>query len=98
MNPDNTPAKDIPVVVNPGKVKGHTADNGMAKLSINTVENSENIIITVCLIVNLMFCNVVYCQVIANYALISLFISLYVRKNTALKMLYNFSYVVGNSQ
>uniref|UniRef100_A0A3P9BDM7 Complement C3-like n=1 Tax=Maylandia zebra TaxID=106582 RepID=A0A3P9BDM7_9CICH len=46
LNPDNTPAKDIPVVVNPGEVKGHTADNGMAKLSINTVENSENIIIT----------------------------------------------------
>uniref|UniRef100_A0A3B4F898 Complement C3-like n=1 Tax=Pundamilia nyererei TaxID=303518 RepID=A0A3B4F898_9CICH len=46
LNPDNTPAKDIPVVVNPGDVKGHTADNGMAKLSINTVENSENIIIT----------------------------------------------------
>uniref|UniRef100_A0A3P9BDD7 Complement C3-like n=1 Tax=Maylandia zebra TaxID=106582 RepID=A0A3P9BDD7_9CICH len=37
LNPDNTPAKDIPVVVNPGEVKGHTADNGMAKLSINTL-------------------------------------------------------------
>uniref|UniRef100_A0A3Q4FYK3 Anaphylatoxin-like domain-containing protein n=1 Tax=Neolamprologus brichardi TaxID=32507 RepID=A0A3Q4FYK3_NEOBR len=93
LNPDNTPAKNIPVVVNPGEMKENTADNGMAKLSINTVANSKNIIITVCLIVNLMFCNVVDCQVIANYALISLFISLYVRKNTALKMLYNFSYV-----
>uniref|UniRef100_A0A3Q4GC77 Anaphylatoxin-like domain-containing protein n=1 Tax=Neolamprologus brichardi TaxID=32507 RepID=A0A3Q4GC77_NEOBR len=86
LNPDNTPAKNIPVVVNPGEMKENTADNGMAKLSINTVANSKNIIITVCLIVNLMFCNVVDCQVIANYALISLFISLYVRKNTALKI------------
>ncbi|XP_063333362.1 complement C3-like [Pelmatolapia mariae] len=46
LNPDNTPAKNIPVVVNPGEVKGHTADNGMAKLSINTVANSRNLNIT----------------------------------------------------
>uniref|UniRef100_A0A669AWG8 Uncharacterized protein n=1 Tax=Oreochromis niloticus TaxID=8128 RepID=A0A669AWG8_ORENI len=46
LNPDNTPAKHIPVVVNPGEVTGHTADNGMAKLSINTVANSGDLIIT----------------------------------------------------
>uniref|UniRef100_A0A3Q4G3W5 Anaphylatoxin-like domain-containing protein n=1 Tax=Neolamprologus brichardi TaxID=32507 RepID=A0A3Q4G3W5_NEOBR len=46
LNPDNTPAKNIPVVVNPGEMKENTADNGMAKLSINTVANSKNIIIT----------------------------------------------------
>ncbi|CAI5679592.1 unnamed protein product [Oreochromis niloticus] len=46
LNPDNTPAKHIPVVVNPGEVTGQTADNGMAKLSINTVANSGDLIIT----------------------------------------------------
>ena len=36
MNPDNTPAQGVAVVVEPGTVNGFTADNGMARLTINT--------------------------------------------------------------
>ena len=36
-NPDDTPAQGVEVVVNPGEVQGLTADNGYAKLTINTV-------------------------------------------------------------
>uniref|UniRef100_UPI003AAF2771 complement C3-like n=1 Tax=Centroberyx gerrardi TaxID=166262 RepID=UPI003AAF2771 len=39
MNPDDTPAYGIPVEVSPGPVKGLTAANGMAKLTINTIAN-----------------------------------------------------------
>ncbi|XP_057700518.1 complement C3-like [Corythoichthys intestinalis] len=37
LNPDDTPARDVPVVVHPGEVQGITSDNGVAKLTINTV-------------------------------------------------------------
>uniref|UniRef100_A0A3Q3BHM5 Complement C3-like n=1 Tax=Kryptolebias marmoratus TaxID=37003 RepID=A0A3Q3BHM5_KRYMA len=36
VNPDDSPADNIPVVVNPGGVRGFTAPNGMARLTINT--------------------------------------------------------------
>ncbi|XP_013890199.1 complement C3, partial [Austrofundulus limnaeus] len=36
VNPDDSPAEGIPLVVNPGAVKGFTASNGMARLTINT--------------------------------------------------------------
>ncbi|XP_033986627.1 complement C3-like, partial [Trematomus bernacchii] len=36
VNPDNTPAKGVVVVVEPGTVNGLTTDNGMARLTINT--------------------------------------------------------------
>lgn len=36
MNPDDSPAEGIPVVVSPGGVRGSTASNGMARLTINT--------------------------------------------------------------
>ncbi|KAK1890079.1 Complement C3 [Dissostichus eleginoides] len=36
MNPDNTPAQGVAVVVEPGTVNGITAENGMARLTINT--------------------------------------------------------------
>ncbi|KAJ4921748.1 hypothetical protein JOQ06_016458 [Pogonophryne albipinna] len=36
VNPDNTPAQGVAVVVEPGTVNGFTADNGMARLTINT--------------------------------------------------------------
>ncbi|KAK1885951.1 Complement C3 [Dissostichus eleginoides] len=35
-NPDNTPAQGVAVVVEPGYVNGITANNGMARLKINT--------------------------------------------------------------
>ncbi|XP_076003914.1 complement C3-like [Genypterus blacodes] len=36
LNPDESPANGIPVVVEPGNVQGFTAANGLAKLTINT--------------------------------------------------------------
>ncbi|KAF6739102.1 Complement C3 [Oryzias melastigma] len=36
LNPDESPAENIPVVVTPGPVRGFTAANGMARLTINT--------------------------------------------------------------
>ncbi|XP_033950163.1 complement C3-like isoform X2 [Pseudochaenichthys georgianus] len=36
VNPDNTPAQGVAVVVEPGTVNGFTANNGMARLTINT--------------------------------------------------------------
>ncbi|XP_077427272.1 complement C3-like [Vanacampus margaritifer] len=37
VNPDETPAQRVPVVVNPGEVVGFTGNNGVAKLTVNTV-------------------------------------------------------------
>lgn len=47
MNPDTSPADNIAVVVNPGQVMGFTAANGMARLTINTVANINQLAITV---------------------------------------------------
>ncbi|XP_061130030.1 complement C3-like isoform X2 [Syngnathus typhle] len=44
-NPDETPARGIPVVVNPGEVHGFTSDNGIAKLTVNTI--SRDAILTI---------------------------------------------------
>ncbi|XP_024118158.1 complement C3 [Oryzias melastigma] len=37
LNPDESPAENIPVVVTPGHVRGFTAAKGMARLTINIV-------------------------------------------------------------
>lgn len=47
MNPDETPARGIQVVVEPGPVNGLTVENGMAKLTINTEAGSPTLRITV---------------------------------------------------
>lgn len=49
MNPDDTPAKGVEVVVDPGQVRGFTAANGMARLTINPVEGRQPLTIRVCL-------------------------------------------------
>ncbi|XP_076583459.1 complement C3-like [Chaetodon auriga] len=46
LNPDGTPAQGVQVVVNPGDVQGRTSANGMARLSINTAESSNPLIVT----------------------------------------------------
>ncbi|KAK5620860.1 hypothetical protein CRENBAI_017562 [Crenichthys baileyi] len=47
VNPDETPAESIPVVVSPGNVRGTTAANGMARLAINTGKMDSNLRITI---------------------------------------------------
>lgn len=47
LNPDGTPAQGITVVVDPGAVQGLTSANGIARLSINTVENPKLMTVTV---------------------------------------------------
>uniref|UniRef100_A0A8D0AD77 Complement C3-like n=1 Tax=Sander lucioperca TaxID=283035 RepID=A0A8D0AD77_SANLU len=47
VNPDGTPAKGVTVVIEPGRVDGITAANGMAKLSVNTVAMEQRLTITV---------------------------------------------------
>lgn len=49
LNPDETPAQQVQVVVDPGAVQGVTANNGMARLTVNTQEDSQSLIITVCI-------------------------------------------------
>ncbi|MEQ2233110.1 hypothetical protein ILYODFUR_018546, partial [Ilyodon furcidens] len=46
VNPDETPAEGIPVVVSPGNVRGTTTANGMARLTINTEKMDSNLRIT----------------------------------------------------
>uniref|UniRef100_A0A3Q1G758 Complement C3-like n=1 Tax=Acanthochromis polyacanthus TaxID=80966 RepID=A0A3Q1G758_9TELE len=46
-NPDGAPARGVAVVVEPGEVEGVTGANGMARLTVNTVENSQTLDITV---------------------------------------------------
>ncbi|XP_047433333.1 complement C3-like isoform X2 [Mugil cephalus] len=46
LNPDDTPAKNVPVVVNPGAVPSSTADNGMARVTINTQATDAILTIT----------------------------------------------------
>nr|XP_046262998.1 complement C3-like isoform X2 [Scatophagus argus] len=45
LNPDGTPAQGILVVVDPGQVKGYTAANGMARLTINTAQTIKSLTI-----------------------------------------------------
>ncbi|KAM9318793.1 LOW QUALITY PROTEIN: complement C3-like [Pholidichthys leucotaenia] len=49
LNPDETPASDVPVVVTPGPVNGITTGNGMARLAINTAARDGQLTITVSL-------------------------------------------------
>ncbi|XP_063332735.1 complement C3-like [Pelmatolapia mariae] len=46
LNPDETPAANIPLVINPGEVRGLTAANGIAWLKINTGRNDTELRIT----------------------------------------------------
>uniref|UniRef100_A0A3P9MSY0 Complement C3-like n=1 Tax=Poecilia reticulata TaxID=8081 RepID=A0A3P9MSY0_POERE len=41
LNPDESPAKSVVVVVDPGSVTGLTGTNGLARLTVNTVANSD---------------------------------------------------------
>uniref|UniRef100_A0A8C1ZC95 Uncharacterized protein n=1 Tax=Cyprinus carpio TaxID=7962 RepID=A0A8C1ZC95_CYPCA len=45
-NPDQTPAKNVEVEVNPGGVKGRTRDNGIAKVTVNTPGGTSTLEIT----------------------------------------------------
>ncbi|XP_051240257.1 complement C3 [Dicentrarchus labrax] len=46
LNPDDTPAQGVTVVVNPGQVTVFTAANGMARLPINTEARTDRLTIT----------------------------------------------------
>ncbi|XP_056621769.1 complement C3-like isoform X2 [Triplophysa dalaica] len=46
-NPDETPAENVPVEVNPGGVIGQTKANGIAKITVNSQANSLSLQITV---------------------------------------------------
>nr|XP_043883850.1 complement C3-like [Solea senegalensis] len=46
VNPDETPAQGVAVVVNPGEVKVLTAANGLAKLIVNTEARASDLRIT----------------------------------------------------
>uniref|UniRef100_A0A673LIX3 NTR domain-containing protein n=1 Tax=Sinocyclocheilus rhinocerous TaxID=307959 RepID=A0A673LIX3_9TELE len=46
-NPEQTPAEDVEVEVNPGGVRGRTRDNGIAKVTVNTPGGSSTLDITV---------------------------------------------------
>uniref|UniRef100_A0A8C7XKP5 Anaphylatoxin-like domain-containing protein n=1 Tax=Oryzias sinensis TaxID=183150 RepID=A0A8C7XKP5_9TELE len=46
LNPDESPAGNIPVVVTPGPVRGFTAANGMARLTINTGAQDDRLLIS----------------------------------------------------
>ncbi|XP_026073836.1 complement C3-like [Carassius auratus] len=45
-NPDQTPAKNVEVEVNPGGVRGRTRANGIAKVTVNTPQGSSTLEIT----------------------------------------------------
>ncbi|TRY87359.1 hypothetical protein DNTS_017221 [Danionella cerebrum] len=46
-DPNQTPAKNVEVEVNPGEVRGQTKSNGIAKLTVNSFERSSALEITV---------------------------------------------------
>uniref|UniRef100_A0A669F801 Anaphylatoxin-like domain-containing protein n=1 Tax=Oreochromis niloticus TaxID=8128 RepID=A0A669F801_ORENI len=46
LNPDGSPAQGVAVMIDPGDVQGFTAANGMARLTINTVNNPQPMKIT----------------------------------------------------
>ncbi|XP_029941659.1 complement C3-like [Salarias fasciatus] len=43
LNPDESPAGNVPVLVFPGEVQGVTASNGIARLFVNTEGNSQSL-------------------------------------------------------
>lgn len=49
VNPDETPARGVKVVVDPGNVEGYTAANGMARLTINSDAGARELVINVSL-------------------------------------------------
>ncbi|XP_073327884.1 complement C3-like isoform X4 [Pagrus major] len=46
VNPDETPAQGVAVVVDPGQVRGVTAANGMMRVTINTESRTDRLTIT----------------------------------------------------
>ncbi|XP_045902752.1 complement C3-like isoform X2 [Micropterus dolomieu] len=46
VNHDDSPAQDVVVVVDPGQVRGHTAANGMTRVTVNTDANANRLTIT----------------------------------------------------
>ncbi|KAM9362521.1 complement C3-like [Symphorus nematophorus] len=46
VNPDGTPAQGVPLVIDPGQVRGNTEPNGMARLSINPQGVNANLVIS----------------------------------------------------
>ncbi|XP_027138596.1 complement C3-like isoform X2 [Larimichthys crocea] len=46
VNPDDSPAQGVAVVVDPGQVRGFTAANGLARLTINTQAGTNRLTIT----------------------------------------------------
>lgn len=52
LNPDKTPASGIDVVFDPGQVKGRTVANGVVRVTIDTMQNGQQLVITVSLTVD----------------------------------------------
>lgn len=52
LNPDKTPASGIDVVFDPGQVKGRTVANGIVRVTIDTMQNGQQLVITVSLTVD----------------------------------------------
>lgn len=52
LNPDKTPAHGIYVVFEPGKKIGRTLANGIARVTVDTVQNSQPLVITVSLFID----------------------------------------------
>nr|XP_046263063.1 complement C3-like isoform X2 [Scatophagus argus] len=46
LNPDDTPAQGVEVVINPGRVQSRTAANGVARVTINTAARTDTLTIT----------------------------------------------------
>ncbi|XP_073327906.1 complement C3-like [Pagrus major] len=46
VNPDETPAQGVAVVVDPGQVRGVTAANGMTRVTVNTESRTDRLTIT----------------------------------------------------
>lgn len=47
LNPDNTPAEHVGLVVEPGNAQVRSGASGFAKLPVNTEENASKLTITV---------------------------------------------------
>nr|XP_046263075.1 complement C3-like [Scatophagus argus] len=46
LNPDDTPAQGVEVVIDPGQVRSRTAANGVARVTINTEARTDTLTIT----------------------------------------------------
>ncbi|KAM9769657.1 complement C3-like isoform 2-T2 [Menidia menidia] len=47
LTPDDTPAENVPIVVNPGGISGTTSSNGITQFTINTRQSSVDMRVTV---------------------------------------------------